>query len=151
MPRFAPRVLRPAWVPVVALTAGACLATQNNVRELQADIATLRVQGLRADSMHRADIERVARQVGTVADSLHSVNAFLLRFSTDVSKFQGDLALTMRSFGQQLLAVQELTGQSQKKLQELRADMESNLVAGAQPGAGAAPAAPGPTTLIQLA
>lgn len=143
------RLRRLTWVPVVALAAGACLATQNNVREIQADIATLRVAAQRADSVHRAEIERVARQVGAVADSLRGVNAFLLRFSTEVSRFQGDLSLTLRSFGQQLLAVQELTGQSQKKLQELRADMESNLTATAQPGAS--PAAAGPTALIQLA
>ncbi len=46
------------------------------------------------------------------------MNAFLARF-------QGDFTLTMHTFGQQLLTVQELTGQSQKKLQEMRADLEA--------------------------
>ena len=114
-------LFRLAWVPAVGLGTAACLATTNDVRTLQGDIATLRAQAARADSMHRAQLQAVARQVGTVADSLHSLNAFLLRFANDVSRFQGDLTLEMHRFGQQLIAVQELGGQSQKRLQELRA------------------------------
>jgi len=163
------RLPRWALAPAVALVAGACFATRNDVRllqaQLQGDLARLRAEATRADSAHRAEMQRVARDVGTVADSLRGVNAFLVRFSTDVSRFQGDLTLTMHSFGQQLIAVQELAGQSQKKLQELRADLEarsSELSAAAvprgapgAPGAAAAGAAaagaPGPNQLLQLA
>lgn len=152
------RALRVLWAPVVVLTAGACLATRNDVRTLQSDIATLRAETARADSVHRAQAQQAARQVAALADSLRGVNAFLVRFSTDVSRFQGDLTLTMHSFGQQLIALQDLAGLGRKGLQDLRADLEtkaSELAAAAGPpatsGAGAAPAGPGPVTLIELA
>lgn len=160
------RLLRLAWVPAVALAAGACLATQGNVRTLQADIATVRADAARADSLHRAQLQQVAlqvaREVGSVADSLRSLNAFLQRFSSDVSRFQGDVTLSLHSFGQQLIALQERTGLSQKKIQDLAAEMENSRTAAAasvpaasQPGvAGANPGAPGdpgPIALIQLA
>lgn len=159
------RLLRLAWVPAVALTAGACLATQGNVRTLQAKIDTLHVEASRADSLHRSQLQQVAqqvaREVGSVADSLRSLNAFLQRFSADASRFQGDVALSMHSFGQQLIALQERAGLSQKRLQDLAADLENSRSAAAaavppasQPGAAGAnpsPGDPGPTALIQLA
>jgi tol-pal system protein YbgF len=159
------RLLRLVWVPAVALTAGACLATQGNVRTLQASIDTVRTQAARADSLHRAQMAQVAlevaREVGSVADSLRSLNAFLQRFSGDASRFQGDVTLSMHSFGQQLIALQERAGLSQKQIQNLAADLENSRApaAGAvppasQPGATGANPAPGdlgPTALIQLA
>ena len=162
------RLLRLAWVPAVALTAGACLATQGNVRALQAKIDTLHVEAARADSLHRAQLQQVAqqvaREVGGVADSLRSLNAFLQRFSSDVSRFQGDVTLSMHSFGQQLIALEERAGLSQKRLQDLAADLENSRstaatgppasqppVAGAMGASPAAPGDAGPIALIQLA
>jgi tol-pal system protein YbgF len=164
------RLLAIAWVPVVALTAGACLATQGNVRTLQAGIDTVRAQAAKADSLHRSQLaqlsqvaQQVAREVGSVSDSLRNLNAFLQRFSADVSRFQGDVSLSMHSFGQQLIALQERAGVSQKKLQDLAADLENSrsaaaaapplsqqVVAGAT-GSNPASGDPGPTALIQLA
>ncbi|MFI5244501.1 MAG: tetratricopeptide repeat protein, partial [Gemmatimonadales bacterium] len=168
------RLLRLVWIPAVALTAGACLATQGNVRTLQADIATVRADAARADSLHRAQLAQVAlqvaREVGSVADSLRSLNAFLQRFSDDASRFQGDVTLSMHSFGQQLIALQERAGLSQKQIQNLAADLENSRataaaavapapqlgaagVAAAAGATGANPSSgdPGPTALIQLA
>jgi tol-pal system protein YbgF len=163
------RARRLVVLPLVAFATGACFATREDVRILQGDIAVLRAESARADSMHRAQMRQVAQQVGAVSDTLRTVNAFLARF-------QGDFTLTMHTFGQQLLTVQELTGQSQKKLQEMRADLEAReaerAAAASQPvtpppvaapvaGAANAPAAPavkpsvptqpGPNQLFQLA
>lgn len=100
------------------VSASGCFATRSDVQVLQGDIAVLRAEAVRADSAHRDQMRQIARQIGAVGDTLRSVNAFLARF-------QGDFSLTMHTFGQQLLAVQELTGQSQKKLQEMRASLEA--------------------------
>jgi tol-pal system protein YbgF len=138
--------LRLAWVPAVALAAGACLATHNDVLTLQGDIAVLRAQAARADSAHRVQLQHAAQQVGAVGDSLRSLNAFLQRFSAEVSRFQGDVSLALHSFGQQLIAVQERTGQSQKTIQQLRADLET--VAPAPAAATPATGAPASTGAI---
>ena len=114
------RSIRLAFVPAVVMAAGACFATRNDVRTLQGDIAVLRAENARSDSVHRAQFREAAAQVGAVSDSLRSLNAFLARFVTDVSRFQGDLSINMHTFGQQLLTLQELTGQNQKRLQDMR-------------------------------
>jgi tol-pal system protein YbgF len=138
-----------ALVPAVVLAAGACFATRGDVRLLQADIAVARAEAARSDSLHRAQLLAVSRQVGVVSDSLRSTNAFLLRFAGDVSRFQGDLATSMHTFGQQLIALQEQTGQSQRRLQEVRADLEARAnelaASAAQARPGGAPSAASPT------
>jgi tol-pal system protein YbgF len=154
------RSIRLALVPVVVMTAGACFATRNDVRTLQGDIAVLRAENARSDSVHRAQFAQAAQQVGAVSDSLRALNAFLVRFSADVSRFQGDLSINMHTFGQQLIALQELTGQNQKKLQDVRAQFErqeAEMATAAQPSTaapgvqGTAAAAPtGPNQLYNM-
>jgi len=109
---------RLALLPLVALATGGCFATREDMRVLQGDIAVLRAYAARSDSMQREQIRRVSQQVGAVSDTLRMVNAFLARF-------QGDESLQMHTFGQQLLTIQELLGQSAKKMQEMRADLEA--------------------------
>ena len=156
------RLLRRAIVPATLLVVTACFATRGDVRLLQADIALAKSDAARADSLHRAQLLALTRQVGAVADSMRATNVFLARFASDVSRFQGDLATSMHTFGQQLIAVQEQTGQSQRRLQEFRTDLEARsneLAASAAPGrtgsaAGAASAAvprTGPLQLLEAA
>ena len=147
-------------VPAAVVAAGACFATRNDVRTLQGDIAVMRAENLRADSIHRVQVAAAAAQAAAISDSLRAVTAFLTRFSTDVSRFQGDLSINMHTFGQQLLAVQELVGQSQKRLQDMRAEFErqqADLANSAQPttapGLQGTPSAPpaGPGQLMEAA
>ena len=92
-------------------------------------------------------------------DSLRSISAKSM-------KSQGDIRSELYAMGQQLITIQELTGQSRARLQELRAGLErQSTVQGAPPGAGAAAAAakgpgtiadttaagPGPNQLYELA
>ena len=151
------RSIRAVIVPAVMLTAGACFATRNDVRTLQGDIAVLRAENARSDSVHRAQFQSAAIQAGALSDSLRSLNAFLARFASDVSRFNGDLSINMHTLGQQLLTLQELAGQNQKRLQDVRAEIErqqSELATAAQPstvpGAPAASAASAPTGPAQL-
>jgi TolA-binding protein len=150
------RSFRLLCVPAVVLAAGACFATRNDVRTLQGDIAVLRAENARSDSVHRAQFAAAATQAGAVADSLRSLNAVLARFVSDVSRFQGDLSITMHTFGQQLITLQELAGQTQKRQQDLKAELErqtSELATAAQPSAavpGAAQQGGPPTGPNQL-
>jgi tol-pal system protein YbgF len=155
------RSIRAVIVPAVMLTAGACFATRNDVRTLQGDIAVLRAENARSDSVHRAQFQSAAIQAGALADSIRSLNAFLARFASDVSRFNGDLSINMHTLGQQLLTLQELAGQNQKRLQDVRAEIERqqselataaqpNVASPALPGAPAASSEPGPAQLFQL-
>lgn len=149
---------RPWLAPVVILTAGACFATRNDVRVLQQDLQVVRAERAVADSALRvqmdADLRRVTALLSELGDSVHAASAAL-------GRLRGDFGEDMRAVRQQLIMVQELTGQSQRRILELRSELENraaelatpDTTAGAGPDstAGARPAAPpGPAQLYQM-
>jgi len=154
MIRFVPRLAPVA----LALATGACFATRNDVRILQEDVAASRAAMLKADSARAAQIAQVAATLAEVTDSVRSANNRIGRWQANA---QGDL----RSIQEQLIQVQALTGQSQNRLDALRAEIEQRntqmppapvpVVPGdttkPPPTTSAAPAGPGPATLYKLA
>src|SRR5579862_7078038 len=124
------RAWRVILVPATVLVAGACFATREDVRLLQTQLQTYQTQNAQADSTRRAQLDRVIQQLGLVTDSLGDLGGRL-------NKFQGDIEGSVYSMGQQLIQIQELTGQSQRRLQELRAGLE------VQRGTFSQPAQPG--------
>ncbi len=155
-----------SMAPVAFLAAGACFATQSDVRVLQNDLQIMRTESAMADSVRRAQLDTIIAALGRNHDSLQSIGS---RFG----KFQGDVREELYSLGQQLIQVQELTGQSQRRLQELRASLDQRAQelaappassqdsaaaaptgpAGSTPGGATPPtsATPGPNQLFQLA
>lgn len=131
-------------VPVALLATGACFATREDVQALHTDVQALRADNARSDSARRASLDRVVTSLNVVRDSLGLL-------STRVVKMQGDVRGDLYNVGQQLLQIQELTGQSQQRVQELRATLERQQsdIASSQsappPPAMGAPGAPAPT------
>jgi len=142
------------------MTAGACFATRGDVRVLQSDIATLQAAAAaaaRADSARAVQLRQISQTLFGVSDSLRKASGMIVRF-------QGDVAMSMHGVEQQLLTIQELTGQSRKQVDALRAQIEARAAeqppaapavaaAGAPAGVpAAAPAAPapGPYQLMDL-
>lgn len=107
-----------ALAPLALVVTGGCFATRSDMRVLQGDILNFRTEAARADSARARQVAAVAAALGTVADSVRAA-------SDRLARFQGDTRGDLRSIQQQLLQVQELTGQSQRRLQELRAEMEA--------------------------
>ena len=105
-------------LPVVLLATGACFATREDVQALHTDVQTLRADNARSDSARGAALDRVVASLNVVRDSLGLL-------STRVVKMQGDVRGDLYNVGQQLLQIQELTGQSQQRVQELRASLEA--------------------------
>ena len=144
------RIASIAAMTVVAIGVSGCFATQQDIRVLQGDITLLRTEQATADSARRIQLDRVIRDLRTANDSLRSLGSSFVHFRSDVST-------NLSSIDQQLLQVQELTGQSQRRLQEVRASLEERqgTPAPATPGAttpaGATDATPGPNQLFQIA
>ena len=139
----------------VLLSSGACFATRQDVQVLQQDLNTVRAESARADSLRRTQLDRVLATLRAVNDSLSQVSA-------RVTRFQGDVLGRMQNVDEQLLTIQELTGQSQRRLQELRADLgrrgnaaAAAMTAPATATAGGTPppagGGPGPNQLFQIA
>jgi tol-pal system protein YbgF len=139
-------MMRPrALAPALALLVGGCLASKTDVALLQADIRAVRDQSARGDSAQRSQVEQVLAQVIRANDSVRAVSARL-------AKLQGDIANDHHEMGIQILQIQELSGQSQRRLQELRASLEDRTQAATQPVPGdtsRTAAGPGPGQLFQ--
>jgi tol-pal system protein YbgF len=116
--------------PVVALAVAGCMASKTDIQLLQTDLQTMRTESARADTARRAQIEQVLAQVIRTNDSIRIVSARLAKLQADVQNDHYEM-------NRQILTLQELSGQSQRRLQELRGAMEER----AQP----APAPAGPT------
>jgi tol-pal system protein YbgF len=141
--------------PSVAFLAAGCFATTSDVRVLQTDVQTLRAERARTDSLMQQRLSEVVTALSAVNDSLGSLSGRLTRV-------QGDLRGDLFTLNRQLLQIQELTGQSQRRLQELRASLEARqqelmaqqtapppVATDSAAPAPAAPPPPGPHQLFQ--
>lgn len=146
-----------ALAPLALLLSAGCFATRSDLRVLQGDILSFRTEAARADSARARQLAAVAQSLGQLGDSVRAT-------SDRLARFQGDTRGDLRSILNQLLQIQELTGQSQRRLQEIRGEMEARgqvpIVSGppTPPPAGVTdtstppvPNAPGPNQLYQLA
>ncbi len=136
--------LRHVVVLLGAVGASGC-ALRSDVTKLRLQVDAQQRAAVRADSAAQANLSSIARLVQGVLDSLAAQQ-------TTITSMRGDLRVDLYNVQQQLVAVQELTGQSQQRLTELRAQLEERseqLAAQPAPGAsptdttGQAPGAPG--------
>jgi tol-pal system protein YbgF len=140
------------------LVAGGCFATRSDVQILQNDLATMKAQNQQADSARRVQLDHVIGQLAAANDSLALLSARTTRWLGDI---RGDLY----GMSQQLISIQQLTGQSQARLQELRGKLEQRgpaltplptapptaAAGGPDTARATAAAGPGPNQLFDLA
>ncbi|MEI6741438.1 MAG: tetratricopeptide repeat protein [Gemmatimonadaceae bacterium] len=135
------------------LLSTGCVATRNDVRILQGDIAALRTELLRDDAEHRDALAQAIKLVTVANDSL-------ARISMRTVGTQGDVRGEMRSVRDQLQQLQQLVVQLQGSINRTRADFEErtnavlNVAAGVPPAgaavagnAGGLPVAPAAATV----
>src|SRR5205807_9658379 len=112
----------------------------------------LRVERARADSLHAAQIDTVRALLAAVQDKVVAQQAYLVQV-------RGDMKTDLLAVQQQLVSVQELTGQSQQRLTELRGRLEEQArqpVPALDTSRGGAavpvgPSGPGPGQMYDLA
>lgn len=135
MPNRAARAL----IALPLVLAG-CIASKSDVTVLQQDIMLVRAEAAQSDSARRSEIQRVMRSMQSLTDSMSAVATRLTRLGADV---QG----RFRAVEEETRRLQELAGQSQARMQELRAAVETRT---ATPPQGGAAGQPGPNQLYQL-
>lgn len=138
--------------PLAALLLAGCLASKGDVALLQGEMRALRDAAARAEEAQRVQLDRsIAQLVTQISRSNDSVRMLSAR----LSKFQGDVQNDHYEMGRQILQIQELSGQSQRRIQELRASLEERnsqtAPVPAIPDSTNPPAAagPGPAQLFQ--
>ena len=142
------------FVLVLGLTAGCAL--KGDVRRVELKVEALRVERARADSQRAAEIDTVRALLRSAQEKLTAQQAYLVQL-------RGDLKTDLLAVQQQLVSVQELTGQSQQRLTELRGRLEeqarqpvpvldtSRGGAGVPVGPSGNPAGPGPEQMYDVA
>ncbi len=101
----------------LAASLGACVS-KSDVQMVQGEVALLRAETMRRDSARAAQLGEVIQMQQRIMDSL----AVSRRA---VGQLKGDLASDLYNIQQQLVQLQELTGQSQQRLTELRTQLEA--------------------------
>lgn len=96
---------------------GAC-ASPADVRRVQNEVALLRAETARQDSARAARLAEILRLQQRIMDSLESTR-------TQLRGLRGDVQQDLYNVQQQLVQLQELTGQSQRRLTELRTQLEA--------------------------
>ena len=136
---------------VLALGLVAGCALKGDVRKVELQVQALRADLARSDSVRAAERDSILTAVRAVQQALAVQQAYLVQL-------RGDLRTDFLAVQQQLVAVQELTGQTQQRLSEQRARLEQiarqpepALPAGGVPvGPSGNPAGPGPDQMYDL-
>lgn len=141
---------------VTALALSACVATKQDVLLLQTDMKAMRAEYAFRDSIRRVQFESVIRSMVVLNDSLRGLKG-------EIASFQGNVLGDLFKVRDGLIEIRALTGQSQSRITELRAELEQrNAIlqstppapAGAVPTSSTAPATtagPAPTKTADTA
>lgn len=135
----------------LALTAGCAL--KGDVRKVELQVQATRAEVARLDSARLSDRDSLLAVLGALEQSLGAQQVLL-------TQLRGDLRTELQAVRVELATIQELTGQSQQRISELRRRFEEPPApvpvdsAGAGPGAVAAPATaaagPGPGQMYEM-
>ena len=135
--------------PLLVLTAAGCFASKGDVALLQNQLNTMSQVASSTAEVQRVQLDRaVAQIVAQIARNNDSVRVIAAR----LAKLQGDVQNDHYEMGRQILQLQELSGQGQRRIQELRASLEErNAQAGGTSAVvdSAHAGAPGPAQLFQ--
>lgn len=120
-----------------SISASAC-AMHSDIVRIERELVAQRAAGQRADSVIAANVAGLARLLQSVADSVQAQQVLL-------TQVRGDTRVELYNIQQQLVAIQELTGQSQQRLSELRSQLEARSSSIAANPPAATPGAPDTT------
>ena len=124
-------VARSTLVLTLGLVAGCAL--KGDVRKVELQVQALRSDLAKSDTARAAERDTILAAVRLLQQALATQQAYLVQM-------RGDLRTELLSVQQQLVTVQELTGQSQQRLTELRSRIEAR---SQQPDQNTAPATSG--------
>lgn len=127
----------------LVLAFGAGCALKGDVRKVELQVQALQASQATSDAARAAERDSILAAVRAVQQALATQQAYLVQL-------RGDMRTELLSVQQQLVAVQELTGQSQQRLSDLRARIETRsqqpvgdaaagAAAGTPPGGGMGP------------
>jgi len=125
-----------AFLTATTVALGAC-ALKGDVRRVEQQLLEMRQETARTDSVRAVLLDQMLELQRHFLDSLEILQR-------RIAAFQGDVRTDMTEVQRQLVQIQELTGQSQRRLTELRGQIENRSIeVGPAGGAAAEPAQAG--------
>jgi tol-pal system protein YbgF len=137
---------------ILALGLSAGCALKGDVRQVELQVQTLKTDLARAESTSAAERDSILAAVLAVQRTLSAQQAYLVQL-------RGEMKTDMLALATQIVAIQELTGQSQQRLTELRRRIEERSqqpvpqpsdAAGLPVGPSGNPAGPGPDQMYDV-
>jgi len=122
-------------VAILGLAAGCAL--KGDVRKVELQVQALKGDRARSDTARMAQFDSIRAVLAVVQQALAAQHAYLVQL-------RGDVRSDLLNVQQQLVAVQELTGQSQLRLTELRTQLDQRAQQPVPPVEGAGQAGAGP-------
>jgi tol-pal system protein YbgF len=107
--------VRRTALALASLAGLAACASPSDVRRVQNEVALLRAESARQDSVRATRLSEIIRLQQRIMDSL----------GLAMRSLKGDTQQDLYNIQQQLVQLQELAGQSQQRLTELRAQLEA--------------------------
>lgn len=106
-------------LPVLAFFASGCFfATKQDIDKLQQDIVGTRVSSSAADSVQRAQLIEVIREERSLGDSIAALNKRVAAMRTASES-------EMTAMKEDISQLQDLSGQSEQRLRDMRAALEA--------------------------
>ena len=110
-------MIRRGTLLVMTIALGGC-ALRSDVARVENELATFQAEAARQDSIRGARLLEIVQLQQRILDSLENSNA-------SMRALRGDVANDLYGIQQQLVQLGELTGQSQRRLSELRSQLEA--------------------------
>jgi len=101
----------------MSLMAGGCFATTSQLTSLRDDVYQQRAEADANDSIRAVQLVQILTTLRTATDSISA-------FSTRLNRMRAESQADIRELKIQMTALQQVTGQSQERLQQLRAQLE---------------------------
>jgi tol-pal system protein YbgF len=103
---------------LAALSSTACFASKNDVAQLRDEINAVRSETATVDSVR-------AMQMVQLLSSLRAMNDTLAAINTRITRVRAESQSSLRTMNDLLVQLQDATGQSQQRIQEMRAQIEA--------------------------
>jgi len=132
--------VRPTRLPLAAVLALSGCALKGDVRRVEQQVQTLRIETARADSARAVELDRLLQSILVLLDDMQDTLAAQQRW---LVVMRGEMRSDITELQRQLVQIQELTGQSQQRLTEMRTQLERRATM-----VGVAPTGPTDTTVM---
>jgi tol-pal system protein YbgF len=114
------RLAKVAVFASMAVSTGGCFASVAQLDEVRDEVATTRAEAAAADSVR-------AMQVVQIMSTLRDISDSVAAFSGRLTRLRAETQADVRGMRQQVSQIQEVSGQSEARMKELRSQIDSRI------------------------